>query len=429
MDPLGGTEYYAHAMTELLSSIIVPTESPPTDIDFKRALLLFDRVHVFDPTDRELFAPHLWMHALLPPGLPFPVFMNTGAVLPLGKVPRYDDLFARAIDECKEAVDAGLLVVEQPPEPSPGIAIGNFPITPGRGAPGPILSVLRLLASSRDYLLDMARGMSFTQIHELDPDQIAPAGQALAINGPPLAEINDGSIDAHHAEAVRRLAVARLGSLVKCADSAEMRGLHLYSTDKGVQAAISRMASGASQTLASLLGADERYLVERASRVEHVLANMVMPDAILGAMSIRDILKARTRAWGAFSEKRGEFFRHVRQIAEECPSNAEFDARVTRELESYYQTASDLKSDSLSWRVRIGATATASVGAGEVAEQIFGVESWATMLAVAATLAGGAVAKEGPYLVKMWRSRRRNEIGAGRALAMPYSGLRVDPER
>lgn len=418
---------YSSSSMESLSALVVPTEKPPTDVDFKRAMLLFDQVHVFDPSDRELFAPHLWMQAI---GSPIPMLhMNMGPILPLGKLPRYDESFAEAIESCAAARSEGVLVVEQAPEPSPGFAIGSVPSTPGRGHPRPILQVLRFLASNRDYLTDVCEGVSGDTLTRVDPGMLAPGGNALKVQGPPLADIQDGSLPNDQAETLRLLAAARIGSLVKCMDSSELRGLHLYSTDSGIHAAVSRMSSTAALTLAGLLGDDERRLVQRAVRVERVLADMTLPDATLGAMSVKKILKRRTKAWGRFGEARDAFFRHVRVLSQECTTDEAFDGRVKAELKTYYRSAGELNDEWKKWGLRVGAKATAAsaVASGNVCEQLLGLESWSALAAISAVAAARLIEKEGPALIELWRKTTQNRIGAGRALAMPYSTIPAQP--
>src|SRR5690606_36377865 len=141
--------------------------------DIKRAILMFDRVHILDPGDRELIPRHLFTHAVFP--IPLPFFMDRGPVLPLGKLPGYDDAFQCTIDSCSDAVKDGVLSVHTAPPPSPGLSLLGAPAIEDRGDPRPVLALFRRMLSEQRFLAASARGLpSGTEIERLDPAEFAP---------------------------------------------------------------------------------------------------------------------------------------------------------------------------------------------------------------------------------------------------------------
>ncbi|MCB9591073.1 MAG: hypothetical protein H6718_37055 [Polyangiaceae bacterium] len=403
-----------------LSALLVPTERPPTDIEVKRALLLFDQVFLIPPDDRDIFPPAFYMQAMFPE-IPIPVYLNQGPVLPLGKNAGYDDAFERLLDDSREAQAQGLLVLK-PPAPDPqGLHIGGAPYPEDRGPPMPILHFTRVFTSSEPLMRSMMQGLPRLQaLTKSNPVEVAPSGHEHGWNK--LFALGEGDVGG----LVTRLTASRIGSLVKCLDIATKASIHLFSADRGVAAtlgAVERLAEG---SLESVLGDDEQRSVRMAQRAENVLAQLFVPDAVLGQMTYRQVLACRTRSWGDAGERRELFFRVVRSLSNECRSDDEFDRRVKVEVEGYLKACRDFNDEVKGKSISLAAvTSLGALTAGAAANQLLGIDSFATAVVGAGAAVLGTVAKEAPHLLKMWTARGRTRAGAGRALYGPYESLKL----
>ena len=170
-----------------------------------------------------------------------------------------------------------------------------------------------------------------------DLSLLAPGGAALKtrFEGQPLpAEMAIPTSSAEIAEAVRTIAAARLGHLIKCIGICELAGMHPYSANRGVAGLMdlfNRRAREAFDVVA------ENSRVENAqyiSRVESVVFRSEMASTILDEMSFEEVLKLRSTAWGKEGQAREEFFRRALELAAEC-NDTEFDSVIVNEIENY----------------------------------------------------------------------------------------------
>lgn len=407
-------------MNENFSCLMVPTERPPTAVDIKRALLLFDNVKMFDPSDREIFHRSLWGSL----GMPFmPVYVDTGPVMPLGKVPGHDDAFQDAIDECRDAVTERIVSIDAPaPNSEGGFTIGGLPVAQDRGAPAPIFQTVRHWSAEADLLRASLSSLRAAELTQEVAATLAPDGQAHAALASVTAAFDDGSVAPELALAARRLAVARLGSLVKAIACAEIRGLHLFTTDEGMNLVMSRIFASASASLADVLHDDEVRLVARAVRVERVLETFELPEARLSSMPIRDVLRSRTIAWGAAGEARRAFHKRVREISMESNTDQAFDTHVRREVEQYERGRADLdhewKKLGLNASCETAAAAAILAGTDAVSQQM--TMGWAATATMATLGMARVIGQNGKMVLDMWRKSRELETSVGRTLVRPF---------
>jgi hypothetical protein len=139
-------------------------------------------------------------------------------------------------------------------------------------------------------------------------------------------------------------------------------------------------------------------------------------------MSIDDVLRARTSAWGRLGERRAEFFKTIERISAQTGSDDEFDRRVRGEINSYEKAAADFASDWKSLGLKVAAPVIGAISTqkGHVLDHLCGITSWESAIALAGVSAASLLAFVGPDFVKLHRKRTETKASAGRALLGPF---------
>jgi hypothetical protein len=412
---------------DLISTLLLPTERPPIAVDVKRALLTFDQVNMSSADDRELIDPASFLAAISPIPMPIAFGGGEGPVLPLGKLPRYDEVFEQTLSECDAAVRQGSVVIRASPKiMTTGFMLGAIPNPEGWAPPQWVMNMFRLLVSQREVLLSACRGLPTEQhLRQLDLGALAPGGLALTsgFGGPPsVADVNDGSLHPDVALAVQRLAAARLGVAIKYVGLCEVTGLHPTSSDVGMVSLIEHFQKTSASSVASILEThSERDLVRRVMRVERIVFSHDLPDALLDGLSIEDVLKLRTAAWGRAASARTAFFAAVRRLADECPTDSEFDRAVRDSITSYSTERADLADEWKKLGVKVGVPVLtgALTASGNILQSILGIPSWS--VAVVVTAAGAALTGVSDQLIDLFRQRKDLAASPGKALVTPYA--------
>jgi hypothetical protein len=218
--------------------------------------------------------------------------------------------------------------------------IGSIPVPAGVAPPAWVLWAFRSLASKNEYLRAACVGIpNFEELRRQDLNVLAPGGAALDINFgnlPTVAPLDDEALPADLGSAIRLLAAARLAAIVRSIGMCEVTGLHPFSTDVGVSAVLDRIQEEASRSLEAQLAVDgESDVVRRGKRVERLLFEQLLPDVVLDSMSVSDVIKSRTVAWGRAGEHRAAFFSAIRRLSEDAGSDEEFDRAVRKEIDAY----------------------------------------------------------------------------------------------
>lgn len=412
-------------MDGVLSALLIPTERPPTSVDIKRALLVFDRVHVFDPAERNLIAPTAYMQAVGSMfGVPMPFGFGGGAVAPMGKVSGYDAFFEQTLDHCRAGLDQGLIKIESPRPNKPVFFIGNMPPPEAESWPNDVVvfNIFRRLGMDAAMLgaacTDMLRPDALSQ-HDLD--LLAPGGRGLEIiGGQALADLEPlEGVSTQHLDALRRLALARIGSVIKAIGVSVIRELHPITTDRGVLGILERVQTLGQDAVRRALkdaGHEKAETLRRAVRVESIVFNQFLPDERLDAMSIDEVLKCRSKAWGTVGEHRTNFFDTIRKLSEEVAVDSDFDRLVKAEIAAYAKASSDLADEWTALGLKRGLPA---LGKGLMAQAVLAslqAMSWESAIALACAL-GGPV---GADALKLWKKDRSKSSAAGRALLAPF---------
>jgi hypothetical protein len=413
-------------MTEF-NALLIPRERPPDLNELKKALLSFDRVYLFEPTDREVIPPAMFMMAAS--GGMMPIGFHNQAVMPLGKAPGFDEEF----EAVSAAVEFGkaegvIATVVPPPDLSGQFIIGNIPVGPDTPNSAFVLGVLRHLATNQEILNDaVAAAYSLSGLSDKEIDALAPAGMGHnEINTLPSPVAYGGQVPSEELRtAVTRLARARLGSVVRSLATAHNKSLYPIADDEGLAAVVQRMVSrveGMERNTA--LGPDDRTLLDRLGRLHGVVVEESVEGATLATISLEDILRFRDKAWGASQEHRNRLLVTLRELTIEEPSSDSFALRCRRELDAYRDSRELAEHDWTNLRIKVECSigAAISTATSGVVQRFLGIGTLETLLVLGGMLfpvAGEYV----PAIRDRLRAERELKRSAGYSLATPYRTL------
>ena len=411
----------------IYEALIVPTENPPTIREIKRALLTYDRVLLVDPADRELFPRNAFAAAVL--GMPFFGF-DCGPVRPLGKGMGYDERFGRTFEQCQFAHSQGLLsVVSTYAAPQTnnftigGVPLGGYPLNPQH-----VYQLYRGLASSQTLLntalSDDIDGLQH-QLHTTDGLALRGSADGSVNDGPPLP-IADCVADTEHAPALTQIARARIGAIIKYAGYCEARSVVPLFGSSSYAATVERILVQARSFFDAGAGDAPGF---RRSRVLDLVHEEFMLDERIDALSVKEVVQLRTKAWGQQALAREKLFEAIFEVAESFAANDEYLDRAKAKILEYRKESDALirERESLNLSVKCDLAAGTLAGGVALAGLLSQLES--PVQSVAVTLAaGGAWAIEKakdyvPRLAELQAQTAQLKRGAGFAIHDFYSRL------
>jgi hypothetical protein len=411
----------------IYEALLVPTESPPTLREIKRALITYDKVALVDPGDRELFPRNAFATAIM--GTPL-FGIDTGPVRPMGKVVAYDDRFERTLDFCKPAVSQRLLEVKSTyvAEDQSQVTIGAVPTGGYPLNPRFVYLLYRGLAQSQDFLRAALRH----DLPRLESQLLAHPGLALAgfadgsVNQGPKLPIADIVATNVNGEALTQIARARLGAIVKYSGYCEAKNLVPVFGMLAYSDVLVRLLDRTRQFLAA---GDEGGSYMRRNRVLDLAHEEFLVDERLDGLSVEDIIRLRTKAWGDQATARERLFASAFEIAESVKHDSSFHAKAQEIIRDYRRASEELVRERGALQHAIKCDiATGSLGGGvAIAGLISQLESPLTSVGVtlaAATIWALERAKEYvPKIKELQAQTAELKRGAGFALHDFYSRL------
>lgn len=411
-------------------AVLVPTEGAPTALEIKQALLTFDTLALFHPEDRELI-PRGTLSAVQ---MGMPLFgMDTGPVRPLGKAPGYDQDFEQMLEDCRIAMKQDKLYLLPYEQPKLGVfTIGGIHVPEGSPNPHWVYNVYRALSEDPAWVTNVQVGVDQSLLRE-HADLVAPPsadeGQFTQyVNGQevrssaPLAAISYEGLDEETVLALARLAHARLGAVVRTIAVSELRELTPLADRPGASHALSDLGQQLSRAAADSV--QDPDVIRYIGRVHRVLINEEIDVDALASMSVKDVLKMRSRAWGRANEGREQFLRAVRVLALECTDDEAFDERVRAEVDAYRAATEEREAD-----LRRLLRMSAAVGGGTatnnaIVTALTAATSVSTAVAIVATgllagVGGVAVSEVPDYRTASGKYRSSTAYAIGK----PYKRL------
>jgi hypothetical protein len=338
------------------SSLIIPTETPITIDDVKRALITFDKVYLPSPDDREFIPPNIYENVQIQSlGFDFPMLFggSRGPVRPLGKTEGYDDSFQKMFESCKSIVNQNKLEILGAPKYVEEFTIGAIPIPDD--TPNPLFTYVnyRRLAESQEFVDAVGLGLEKIDIKKIkDPTLLAPSGledieQTINnISQNPKAKIIRPGLDDSENKILTNIAHARIGSLVKYIGYCQNKQISPFTTDKGMASVLSRLEY---QFIGNIESIDKELdFIKRQKRI-NALQNLVFREYIdptkLKKLSVEDILKFRTKAWGKNYEGKYRLWDTINEIAAGCETDKEFELECKKKVEEYLKVSEDYRNE------------------------------------------------------------------------------------
>jgi hypothetical protein len=283
----------------MLSALIAPTETAPTAIEVKRALLTYDTVYVVDPADRELIPPQSLFPAL---GLPPVVAWNAGPMRPLGKSPGYDDSFDRLVEELSSALRQDVIQITSTYDKSTEdqtwigtVPLGGYPLDPHF-----VLQIYRAIAGDNNFLKAAIEGDDVLLARDdeyINTISISKCHADKGISNVPALPLIEGKLQRPHLRIpLSEIARAWIATVVKMIGYCFVKELIPIYTGDSYHRIINRVTKNATRTIDQVFRDDPLWTYRSlALRVAH---EEYLDEEILAKMDIESILRFRTHAWG-----------------------------------------------------------------------------------------------------------------------------------
>jgi len=373
------------------STLLIPSERPPTLLDLKAALLTYDNVQLLDPDDRDLFpATGLGMALGMPPIVSLP---NSNPVRRIGKAPGYDDNFAAVIDAAKMAISQGSVsVVRTYQPPAPGLRIGSVDLG-GFPLDLPTLLLLFRTAAADPQLLAAALENDKWLLDV--PERVWTVAEArgnadgTVNNAPPLPDLTFPIANEDLREPLSNIARARIGHTIKLTSFCMTQGLVPYGTHLWHDSILRSILRNSAKVIDRVAEIDPywnyRNCVLRLTHDEY------LDLARLDELSIEDVLKLRTAAWGRQAEARDALFDAAGEVAREASEESNFDKAVSEKIRDYRQKAAEVEDERAALRFKVNCEIGKAILGGASALTAAGaVTTLGTGLGVAAAMAAAA---------------------------------------
>lgn len=411
-----------------MDAYLVPTERPPRLLDVKSALLGYDKVVLPSPDDRELIPPIALMAATT--GFSF-IGVHLGPVLPLGKTADYGIGFDLLESELKAAGNPSQIEIESTrvgfEQREPGITIGGVPIPEGWPNPAALFGSFRFLAQHEDVLSSSLRGLDpvFEWPIE-DVEKLVLPGRGLGavssqiLQVPQVPEVTINLPGEELRPLLTKIACARVGTAVKSLFVSYLTQDRVpYTSDEGVASVI-----GTFQALqqGALSGGEEQSSLDKNEAIRVALTcalDLHVDQDRLRDMSIRDVLRLRTKAWGEHQAARRAFLERAEDLAAQCSSQDEFAAACEESFRLQREKAAALADDWKTLGLRFSCRLFGSQAVPAIAERLVTIDSF-SMLAVAGLVAIGATASDIAQAYSLYRRARREAGSTQLAIARPF---------
>lgn len=335
----------------IANSVILPTEEPVDILDIKRALLAYDKVYIPSPDDRELLPPNIYQNVVFNsmgfPAMPFGG--SFGPVKSLGKIDDYETRFERTISACKTAISEGKIEILGAPKYEESFTIGAIPMPDD--TPNPLFTYInyRQMAENEEFVNLMSQGLIHLDLNKIsDFQKLSPTGQEdqeQSVNDlkrPPKVQITISNSDKDRINLISKLCHTRLGTLSKYLGYSFIKQLHPFTTDIGYANVISKLEYNFIGTVDSIQS--DELLLRRQKQLS-LLHNLILTEYIdpirIENMSVEQILRQRTKAWGNTQEFRTKLIEELNEIALDCNSEIQFQRLCKSRYEEFLKVAAD----------------------------------------------------------------------------------------
>lgn len=221
------------------------------------------------------------------------------------------------------------------------------------------------------------------------------------------------------------IARARIGAFVKYAGYCEAKEI-VPVFPSGVYGGIATKLLN--NTAATVRRVDDR-LFTKAGRVLELCHEEYLADDRLDGLSVTEVLKLRTAAWGRQAAAREKLFESVFQIAREASAHSSFEEQARIVIRAYHQSSEELtrEREALNFQIKCE-VAKGALGSGvSLVGLLSQLES--PLPSIGLTLAAGAIwvldktQQYVPMLKELYRKQAEVRRGAAFGLHNFYSRL------
>ncbi|WOD37681.1 hypothetical protein [Nodosilinea sp. E11] len=411
-------------------TLIVPTEYVPSAIDIKRALLSYNKILLVTPTDRDVIPSRTFGIAM---GLPPVMTWDMGPVQPMGKTARYDNDFDELASTLKDAIDQGVVeIISTYKEISPGsilfgtVGIEDYPLNPQA-----VFWIYRSMASDQ-ALLDAVLHDRYLSSLTNKEDVLA-----LALQGCGEGKINDIQElpltdkyheDAELRQAISRISYARLGSVVKYIGYCHEKNIVPVLPSEGYQKITNLLLQNSSSIIRQNVEPSDSFWV-RLNRIQNVIHEDFVDTDALESLSIKEILKLRSKVWGKTFTAKEKLFESLREIALNTRNDDDFMNEATQQVKSYRAEAEELESEwkkvrlKLICEIGVVSTAAAPKFVGEITQIGNGMGSAELILVAGGVWFLQQVKEIGAQTIELQEREAKFRRGAGFGFTKSYPSL------
>lgn len=416
------------------SALYVPTEQVPSLSSIKRALLYYDKVYLLSPDDRDIMQSSVYTQVST--GLP--IGINRGPVRPLGKSANFDRDFDLTLQELKPAIVQGSVILLDAPNQDVGLFLGNMP--PNENEPNPqfVFGNYRHLISNAEFITTIGKGIENTiLLNENAIDIIAPTGAEdgnieVRINGGDVTGIetrlayNGFCNSEEERQILTRMCHARLGMLTKCIGICEIKKLAIYTTDSAIAGTMQLLERNFSR-IVSESGVSEHQLstFNNLSKLNNlILAEYIDADK-LSDISVKQVLKFRTKAWGSANENRRKFLSQVKELSVESPDPDSFVESCKDEIDKYLKARTEYENEVYKLAIRLTCNfgTVGFAGSASLLQQVISAPSLELLILLGGSLITAYGAKRIPEITELLDAKSEIKDLAGYSLFRPYKGL------
>ncbi|BAL75998.1 hypothetical protein [Bradyrhizobium cosmicum] len=327
------------------STLLMPSEQPATLLDLKVALLTYDTVALVDPNDRDLFpGTGMAMAMGMPPVVSLP---STTPIRRIGKAPGYDDEFDAVLEGAKAAISQGSVSVVstyRPPAPDlmiGSVDLGGFPLNLPL-----LLTLYRTAAADPQFQAAAVEGDPWLFAA---PDRVWQVAEGrgdadVSINNtPPLPDVTFHLANEALRKPLSNIARARIAHTIKLTGFCMTKGLVPHGSHQWHDSILRTILRKSAEFVDQISEADPYWNYRnRALRLIH---EEYLDVGRLDQMSIEDVLRLRTAAWGAQAKAREALFDSVGQLSRETIEEADFNKAVSEKIRDYRQKAAEVEDE------------------------------------------------------------------------------------
>lgn len=419
------------------NALVIPTESPYDVNSVKRALLTYDKVFLFSPDDRDIIPSNIYMQ--LTTGMP--MGMPMGPVRPLGKTDNYNEGFDRITKEFSEAIKQDSLIILDTPLEERNFTIGASPIPKDTPSPDFVFVNYRNLISNPELISAVSKGIENDILTRAkDIEQLAPAGMEdksfkffindQEVNQSYRRAIYDGFCSSEEERLIlTRLCHARLGFLMKSIGYCETKNISAFTSDPGLAGTIQLLERNYIKIINDAqLDAEPISIFSNLNKLENLIFSEFIDPVSLNSLSVKDVLKIRSKSWGIANEGKAELKKLLKEIALEQKDPEKFILACRKEIENYLLKCKDYEHESQKLKIKLlcnfGTFLTSGVGGAPLLEHLFFAPSISFMVGISSAIAFIYGEKRFPEVLDLLKEQEKINDLKGYSLFRPYKSLK-----